>query len=279
MADIIPSYLAKLTRAEKHLADLQDAIDAYGGVGTASRPYTLRKRVEGQDKREVHRLHFTRSPANTEIPLIAADAIYNMRSSLEHLIAALAPASGRDKLTFLISWRAVWEPDVEGEDMRRRKARHVWRAIERALAPEAVTVLKRLQPPDDAGPGEEDHDLRILNRLSNTDRHSKLPVAAGGVLTLNTTWRLMDGSEKIGLSAADPGHLVEDDAEIKDVPPGAVYVECQGTPAVVIRLRDKDVASQRKSVNILLPGALEAVRGFIAGDVVPRLLPYVRTES
>jgi hypothetical protein len=71
----------------------------------------------------------------------------------------------------------------------------------------------------------------------------------------------MDGSEKIGLSAADPGHLVEDDAEIKDVPPGAVYMECQGTPAVVIRLRDKDVASQRKSVNILLPGALEASPG------------------
>jgi hypothetical protein len=279
MADIIPSYLAKLARAEKHLADLKDAIDVYGGVGTSSHPYTLRKRVEGYDKREVYRLHFTRSPANTEIPLIAADAIYNMRSSLEHLIAALAPASGRDKLTFPIFWRGVWEPDIEGEDMRRRKARHVWRAIDKALAPEAVAALKLLQPPDDAGPGEKDHDLRILNRLSNTDRHAKLPVAAGGVLTLNTLWRLRDGSEKIGLAAADPGHVVEDGAETKDVPPGAVYVECEGTPVVVIRLRDKDVASQRKSVNIMLPGGLEAVRGFIDREVVPRLLPYVRGEG
>jgi hypothetical protein len=277
MADIIPSYLAKLTRAEKHLIDLKDAIDEYGGANAASHPYALRKRVEGHDKREVHRLHFTRSPTNTEIPLIAADAIYNMRSSLEHLIAALAPASSRDKLTFPIFWRGVWDPDIEGEDMRRRKARHVWRAIDKALAPEAVAVLKLLQPPDDAGPGEEDHDLRILNRLSNTDRHSKLPVAAGGVLTLNTTWRLNDGSEKLGLAAADPGHVVEDGAEIKDVPPGAVYVECHGTAVVVIRVRDKDVASRQKSINFMLPGGLEAIRGFIAGEVVPRLFPYVRS--
>ena len=58
-----------------------------------------------------------------------------------------------------------------------------------------------------------------------------------------------------------------------------MYVECQGTPVVVIRLRDKDVASQRKSVNIMLPGGLDAIRGFIAVEVVPRLLPYVRAEG
>ena len=175
MADIIPSYLAKLTLGPKSTSSIsRDAIDLYGGAGTPSHPYTLRKRVEGHDKREVHRLHFTRSPANTEIPLIAADAIYNMRSSLEHLIAALAPAKDRDRLTFPVYWRGVWEPVAEGDDQRRRKARHVWRAIDKALAPEAVAVLKRLQPPDDAGPREEDHDLRILNRLSNTDRHAEL---------------------------------------------------------------------------------------------------------
>ncbi len=279
MADIIPSYLAKLTRAEKHLIDLKDEIDKYGGTNAASHPYTLRKRIEGHNQREVHRLQFTRSAANTDIPLIAADAIYNMRSSLEHLMAALGPSKGRDRRTFPIYFRGVWEPDVEGEDQRRRKARHVWRAIEKALPPEAVAVLKLLQPPDDAGPGEEDHGLRILNHLSNTDRHAKLPVAAGGVLTLNTLWRLPDGSEKIGLAAADPGHIVEDGAEIKDVPDGAVYVECEGTPLVLIRLREKDMTAHGKTLNIALPGGLEAIRHFIAGEVVPRLLPYVRAEG
>ncbi len=273
MTELVPSFLSKLERAEKHLADLDDAVAAYGG-SDGSRPYTVRDGIEGE--RKVHRLHFTRSPANTDIPLIAADAIYNMRSSLEHLIAALAPASGRDKLTFPIFWRGVWEPDIEGEDMRRRKARHVWRAIAKALPAEAVAALKMLQPPDDAGPTEEDHDLRVLNRLSNTDRHSKLPVAAAGAHTLYILWRLPDGGEKIGLSAANPGHIVEDGAELTDVPNGAVYVDSRGAPAVLIRLREKDVASNRKSVNILLPGGLGAIHGFINREIIPRLTPYVR---
>src|SRR5665647_3685417 len=153
MAELVPSFLAKLSRAEKHLADLQAAIDTWAGP---PHPYAVSKRVEGHRKREVYRLEFSRSPANTDIPLIAADAIYNMRSSLEHLIVALAPAKGRDRLTFPIYWRGVWEPSVEGEDKRRRKARHVWRLIEDALPIEAVTRLKQLQPPDDAGDREQD---------------------------------------------------------------------------------------------------------------------------
>jgi hypothetical protein len=270
MTAIVPSFLAKLARAEKHLADLKTEIDRYAG----SKPYTVRKGVEGE--REVHRLHFTRYPTNTDIPLIAADAIYNMRSSLEHLIAALAPAKDRDRLTFPVYWRGVWEPLVEGENQRRRKARHVWRLIENALPSDAVAVLKALQPPDDAGADEQDHDLRILNQLSNTDRHSKLPVAAAGTRTLNILWRLPDGSEKIGLAAADPGKVVDDGAEITDLPHGAVYVKCQGTPIVLIRLREKGRASHGRTVNVEIPGGLEAIHSFIDKQAVPRLLPYVR---
>lgn len=276
MAELVPSYLAKLNRAEKHLADLDEAISAYSNPADGSRPYTVRKRIEGHGQREVHRLHFTRHPTNTDIPLIAADAIYNMRSSLEHLIAMLAPAKDRDRLTFPIYWRGVWEPVAEGDDQRRKKARHVWRAIDKALPADAVTVLKRLQPPDDAGPEEEDHALRILNRLSNADRHAKLPVAAAGVLKLNTVWRLPDGSEKLGLATADPGHVVEDGAEIKDAPQGAVYVECSGTPLVSIRLREKDMTSHGKTINLEIPGGLTALLGFLRDTLTPLLVPYVR---
>jgi hypothetical protein len=202
-----------------------------------------------------------------------------MRSSLEHLIAVLVPAKDRDRLTFPIYFRGVWEPLAEGEDRRRRKARHVWRVIEGALKPEAVAVLKRLQPPDDAGPDEKDHDLRILNQLSNTDRHSKLPVAAAGIRAMQIRWKLPDGSEKWGLSTADPGSYVEDGAEIKDVPNGAVNVEEQGTPVVVIRLREKEMASHGKTVNVEIPGGLKAVLTHIRGEVVPRLMPYERARQ
>jgi hypothetical protein len=276
MSELVPSFLSKLDRSEKHLADLDAAIGDYGSASGRSRPYTVSKRIEGHDKREVYRLHFTRSPANTDIPLIAADAIYNMRSSLEHLMAAIGPSKGRDRRTFPIYFRGVWEPFVEGENERRRKARHVWGAVEKALVPEAVAVLKRLQPPDDAGPGEEDHDLRILNKLSNTDRHAKLPVAAAGIRAMQIRWKLADGSAKWGLSEADPGSYVEDGAEIKDVPEGAVNMEEHGAPLVVIRLREKDESAHGKSVNIALPDGLRAIHSFIGREIVPRLLPYVR---
>jgi hypothetical protein len=40
MPEIVPSFLAKLARAEKHLLELEDALVRYGGAGTDSRPYT-----------------------------------------------------------------------------------------------------------------------------------------------------------------------------------------------------------------------------------------------
>lgn len=267
---LVPSFIAKLSRAEKHLADLQVAIHEYGAG--PPHPYAVRKRIERE--REVYRLEFSRSPANTDIPLIATDAIYNMRSSLEHLIAALAAAKDRDRLTFPIYWRGVWDPDIEGENRRRRKARHVWRAIEAALAPEAVTHLKRLQPPDDAGDDEEDHDLRILNRLSNTDRHSKLPVAAAGLRDLTMDWQFKDGTSQVGIGTVNPGSFLEDGAEVTKPPEDAVGVEAQGSPLVVIRLREK--SKERPSVNIILPDELTRTTGWIRREVVMPLLPYVR---
>lgn len=273
---VVPSFLAKIGRAEKHLVELKDSIERYGGSDADSRPYAVRTRIEGKKKRKVHRLHFTRSPANTDIPVIAADAIYNLRSSLEHLMAAMAPAKGRDSLTFPIFWQGVWEPLVEGENERRRKARHQWRAIDRAIPSDAVAYLKRLQPPDDAGEGEVTHGLRVLNRLSNTDRHSKLPIVAGGLKTMALWWDLEDGTHQIGLASANPDSFVEDDAEIKDAPEGAVDVEIVGTPVVVIRTRQNRVNGKKTWANVELLDALPEALRFIRDEVMPPLLPFVR---
>jgi hypothetical protein len=49
------------------------------------------------------------------------------------------------------------------------------------VAPHAVEALKRLQPPDEPTNAESPHGLRLLNQLSNKDRHTRLPVVADGV--------------------------------------------------------------------------------------------------
>lgn len=276
MTAIVPSFVAKLDRAEKHIADLNEAIERYGGTheDAASRPYTVRARVEGKKKGKVHRLHFTRHPTNTDIPLIAADAIYNLRSSLEHLAASMAPSKDRDSVTFPIFWRGVWDPFVEGENKQRRKDRQRWQTIERALPEDAVAYLKRLQPPDDGG--KETHALRILNRFSNADRHTKLPVVAAGLEAMAMTWRMPNGSDVVTVAKANPKGFVENEAELKDCPKGAVNVDCIGTPVVMIR---GEQVRRLYPVNYPLPLTLSDTLKFIREKVVSELHPYVRAPG
>ena len=84
MATTTPSYVAKLSRAEKHLIDLETEIDRY----PSTEPYTVEEGVEGKRERKVHRLAFTAEPANTDIPMTAADVLYNLRSCLDGLKCA-----------------------------------------------------------------------------------------------------------------------------------------------------------------------------------------------
>jgi hypothetical protein len=79
------------------------------------------RQTEG--KKTVYRLHFTRSVANTEVPLIAADAIYNRRSSLDHLMGALVPKKKRDSVIFPIFFRGVWRAEKVAENAQRTKER------------------------------------------------------------------------------------------------------------------------------------------------------------
>jgi hypothetical protein len=275
MSTVVPSCVAKLGRAEKHLVELKEAIDAYAGSTPDTHPYTVRKGVEGKKKPEVYRLHFRRSPANTDIPLIAADIIYNLRSSLEHLIASMAPAKYRDSLMFPIFWRGVWDPCIDGENKQRRKDRERWAAIDRALPSKAVAHLKRLQPPDDGG--QEVHQLRLLNQLSNTDRHTKLPVTVGGLTNFMTRWYMQDGSDKIGIGSAHSGRVLEDKTEIKGAPKGAVNVEIVGTPLVSIRIRKEKIDGRMQWISTEIPDTLSSMHAFISEQIIPPLIEHIRS--
>jgi hypothetical protein len=272
MTAIVPSFIAKLNRSEAHLVNLKDAIDSYGGTTPDTRPYTVRKRVEGKKKRVVYRLHFTRSIDNTDVPLIAADAIYNLRSSLDHLAGALVPAKDRRSVMFPILWRGVAEPSIEGENDQRRKDRERWLTIAHRVRPEAATFLKRLQPPDETPKEETPHALRLLNQISNIDRHTKLPIFAHGVDGLLLRWRLPDGGIKNGFARASPDHFLEDNTEIRNVPEGAVYMEAYGPPRIIIRTGMTDAHGR---VNLPVVEFITETLRFIRDEVVPGLTPYI----
>ena len=227
MSDLVPSYLLKIERAVEHLDEFKRLFADYAN----SHPYTVASSRE--DKKQIHRLHFTRQ-IDLRAEMIAADFIYNIRSGLDHLAAALNPPSMRSHVAFPIHWQGVWEPDVLGENSERRKARERWSTSTRDMKSGAVAVLKKLQPPENGRNADGDiHFLKALNGLSNRDRHSQLPLMSVGLASSTARWKLPDGSIRSG---ADQRHwgMVRDDAEL-DLPDGAMDVEISGTPKIAIR--------------------------------------------
>jgi hypothetical protein len=226
---IIPSCLLKLERAEKHLIDLELEIAAY----CDSHPYTAR--VGMASKRKVHRLHFT-SQIDRRVYLIASDFLYNIRSALDHLACSLVPKSEWSHIGFPIFWEGVWEPAKPEENKERLDARERWNTYTRFMDPDAVAILKGLQPRDGARDTDTDmHYLSILNRLSNTDRHRDSPFYSVGLKEFTRIFGTPPHQVRLGLSVADRNKVLPDGAQI-EVPPGDVNVEIEGRTIVAIRV-------------------------------------------
>jgi hypothetical protein len=265
---LVPSYLYKVARAKKHLVELDEAVAAFA----ARRPYRVAERVEGEKKpRLVRRLEFTADPSNGDIPIIAADVIYNLRSALDHLMSALVAKKDRRSAMFPIYFDGVWEAIVPGENQQRVKERVRWASDTKTISPDAVAVLKSLQPPDGGGDHPQVSMLEIINTLSNRDRHEKLPVVASGLKwPITVQRREADGTSRtVVTDDPNPEAFLKDKAEISNIPDDAVDVEVAGTPVVAI-----DLGGQGRYA--VIPEKLGLPASYIETIVIPCLLPYVR---
>jgi hypothetical protein len=263
---IVPSYIAKVARAKKHLVDLKTAIDGYA----AQHPYTVRERMEGKkNPRLVRYLDFTAHPADTDIPIIAADAIYNLRSALDHLMSTLVAKKDRSSAIFPVYFEGVWDGPLPGEDTQRLKLRQRWASDTKTIRSEAVTVLKRLQPPDEGWLETNNGLLRLINRLSNRDRHEKLPVVAPGLIEFAVRYKTPEGQLKAMQANMSAESVLQDKAVVAGIPDDAVDVEVEGVPLVAI-----DIAHEVRY--IALPLKLDRAALFIAEVVIPELMPYVQ---
>lgn len=269
MPAIVPSYVAKIARAKKHLVDLDKAVEDFA----ATEPYTVRTRIEGKKQRKIRRVVFTADPANTDIPIIAADVIYNLRSSLDHLMSALVAKRDRNSAMFPIFFQGVWEAIVPGENQQRTKERMRWASDVKSLSDEAVTVLKRMQPADTDPQDPEAPVLTLLSRLSNRDRHEKLPVVMGGMGDLRVEFIDSNGVRQTGSADPDPRHVLIDETEITDIPDDAVDVKVKGTPLVGI-----SVGAKQTQRYVEIPSRLAVMAEVIETEVFPALMPYVRAE-
>jgi len=261
MSDMVPSYILKLDRAQEHLEILKGQIETFSD----SHPYTVAKRREG--KKEVWRLHFTSGPP-TSVLLVGADFIHNVRSGLDHLAVALVPSSRRRKTSFPIFWGGVWEPPQKGEDEQTLKDRARWETIVEKMKPEAVAILKTLQPYRGYTPqSEETHLLYSLNRLWNTDKHTRLPFVVHALSNSTIRFTLNDGTTHT-LVDREPGGL-GDDAKLTWGGGGRVVdVQIKGTAEVAIRVAMPDGF-------IMLIEHFEGILNYARTEVVYPLIPYI----
>jgi hypothetical protein len=258
---IIPSCLLKLERAEKHLVDLELEIAAY----CDSHPYTVRVGIEG--KRKVHRLCFT-SQIDRRVYLVASDFLYNIRSALDHLACSLVPKSQGSHVGFPIFWQGVWDPAKPGENQQRLDDRERWTTYTRFMHPDAVAILKRLQPRDGARDTDPDmHYLSILNRLSNIDRHRDLAVYSTGLKEFTFTFGTPPHQTCWSPPVADINMVLRDGAKI-EVPKGEVNVEVKGRPIVAVRV------TQPKG-EIIIPAHFRAAFPKYREQIILPLLNFV----
>lgn len=229
------SYDLKLDRAETHLVELNGLIDGY----VSKHPYEVASRVEGKKKRIVHRLHFTEQP-DPELGVVTGDFVYNVRSALDHMMAALVPSARRSAVYFPIYWQGVWDDPKPGEHSQRVKDRARWNSDTLKVDPAALAILKANQPLDDGRQPPETHGLLILNRIATKDRHTRLPIVGHSVTVERGRGQLADGTwVDLRTRNFDPMSGYTDDAQI-DGPNGVVKMEIEGTPRVHIKVRQND---------------------------------------
>jgi hypothetical protein len=226
-----PSYVRKADRAEEHIFHLAVLLGAFA----AKEPYTVTDPVEDKRKKRFSRLVFTESPPE-DVDLIVGEVIYNLRASFDYLIGSLVPASQRSSVLCPILREPVWEiPHVSGENKQRTKDRERWFSLAHHITvTDAIAALKDLMPLDSRRKPGEGHALDLLHRLSNKDRHQRLPVLTWGLGDVRAKV-VRKGSGQIvpaQMEGIDPRHNgIKNGAPIP-VPGDVVYVKLKGTPVV-----------------------------------------------
>jgi hypothetical protein len=132
--------------------------------------------------------------------------------------------------------------------------------------------LKSLQPPEDTGDNTDADRLRVLNSLSNRDRHEKLPVTVSGLSDF--TIALKSGGKVYKALPELAVDFAKNDARIQ-IPEDSVDVKIEGTPLVVIRV-GQEQRHPRRDRYVAIPSFLDEAIPFLKTRVVNPLIPHVR---
>jgi hypothetical protein len=154
---LIDNLNSKVERAKKHTLDLEKVWDEF----FASKPYTVCfKDDSAKDERTYFLDRIREIPP--EVPLIAGDAISNLRSALDHLAHHLVVVGTGSPGPFTHVYFPIAATGAEYKAVRDKRTQ--------GMKPEALNAIDDLQPYGD-GAGKDFWHLHCLN---NIDKHRLL---------------------------------------------------------------------------------------------------------
>ncbi len=151
----------KIKRANEHIQDARKRVVEF----FEAHPYDVFTDVDTVEQRESLKITLSASPPS-EISIIVAEAVYQLRSSLDQLACVLAEANGAKDTS------QTYFPFAGDEN--EFKKRGVQNKIN-MLHPEAISILSDLKPYRGGN-----NLFWALGRLANIDKHKKIiPIGSG----------------------------------------------------------------------------------------------------
>ncbi len=157
--------MVKVERAKKHVVDLHGEIDAF----LSTKPYTVVKNIDSKLGKVGYQISKI-TPTPRIIVAITGDAIQNLRSALDHLAYHL-----------LVVRLGAAASDKYFNFPTPNTANDLERKIQSRLRQDAVDALRKLEPYK----GGKGHQLWVLNRLNNIDKHRIIITVGSAFRSLN----------------------------------------------------------------------------------------------
>jgi enamine deaminase RidA (YjgF/YER057c/UK114 family) len=236
------SWRRKVDRAEEHLRDFVERITPF----QERRTYPVSEGFEGEgdERHYVRRVNFP-EPHDPMLAILAGEIMFNARSALDHLAAALVPASGRTRRIVKDTQFPIFSVDVDEVDPltgkhAHRNERANFERMTKGFPARAVPLVKGLQPymlSPKVDPAH--HAFSILADLQNADKHRQLVIVATGledpVIRHITPSGLVVYESDVGGLPAD--RILQNGAAVDRSPDNdlsGVDVEVEGTLALVV---------------------------------------------
>ena len=169
------SHWLKLERAQRHLGELNAALDRY----SEREPYITERDPSSTADRLLYRARLVEQPG-PELATVVGDVAHNLRCALDHIVAALAPPENRERSAFPIYTDDIWGTDASGGYVAgTAKQRARFQRLVEGIDNRAVTIIKACQPGVWPEPGR--NVLTLLQRINNLDKHQDLTTVTTGL--------------------------------------------------------------------------------------------------